>query len=1445
MRKSFVANSIKCISFLLLLSSALLQAGCGGPSVVWAGNVSADVIDQNIDLNGTTVNLIGGVAVHAVTCNIAINVNAATIIEGDPAAGNSRLYLNPAAGHTIVVNVTNDLTFQGAAAGATGELDLLVTVTGAGTVVFNITSGNEVTLQRNGANGGAVQMYRQGNPAQTFAALNFTTNQVDGNYASVIIGSGCILSYLLANDGSNSAQINFIQSNGTLQPEMRLVIQDKGAVLVRSNLLTPSAPKYVIADIDLASVPGTLPSMIFAVGTLTPTAPAGLRIENSNNTLGQFLWDPWCAEGLRADGSFSGVQYGFIVGSSGELFINSYTFLDYIALSLPQCPTPVIPCVAASAVASLVKSRNPSALFTDSFVDSTLVAPVINIAAHAGLYLRSGVGANGVVNADFTVDPTNRTSGAGVPVMDIEGQLFVLGANIPGNPLNCFVDTQLSKIEVLSWQVDSTVPANMGPLFTDNTVANATTNPFIFPGRTFATVTTPVPCSTDQETTSYYIAYNKGYILNNGRADLITVSLDHTDEIHLVTENNDVTSEPTYVGGETWNVPCPDCAQCIARPLFAFYNSRFNVHTSVALTGVDLLTEVGGPSGNNTSPSGTFTFCNDNYSLFVFYQNGKTIDNGSGRSMILGTFPGSTACDGCTVISKDAHLNVMQDNVCNSAIHDELVLTTTANTALLVPGIPAGDLSQQYAIQTIYLGNNSNISIGSESSDCLHGLTQNVRFPSYPGTQTSFLLNPAIFPTLLINSNLFSFETRGGSNNLPETSNVTGQGGIFVDANGVFTIGGTRLTSAQQCVQCLFRANMGAMVTASCNGFIDLPANRVLFDPRVGIAFWNLNMNVPSEVVIVQPGQEISDYTLNWLFVTKDYDVFMPYYLTNCYSPCFCPAVTTMNVDSIPTIEGTVQQLLIKGSRLGDPAHVKVRGGTVGELIMLTGFNSSEAPVAVIVLEDQGQIGLGSAKRNADSLDANIVLGVNGVNVILNDAEAQVNLNEDVIVNNICAFLPGPDIPTTATLRIKSECCHTLRVTKDGVLDLSGFGAAQAVEFAGNVRVVFEPGSKVIFANETTLRWVDEATCEFEPTVFTNLFSPNSLVSTDTVRVHLVGSGRLEFNDCSSGIVPRDAFVGVENDLACVIATTDITLRLNDSATFKIGDPACRIPGGAFQVGNTVELDQPEEGVSFTLIVDGPEASFEIGEQGFLGLGVGIVSKGRVAPDAWLVGPTFNVTGINLQLSNGRFMHAQLYAGSDTRASLIAMCGGAVPFGPFTYNISPLFDTTDGTLLSNMSMLGGGNIVACPPTITQGGQPYFNPIVGVINGTVNTGLTNQYEVGILCSTPILATFGAAGIDAISLQQFLRVKDIITTLPANGRGDAAPSDLRNQVRVGFVDTAGAGGDGFIGRAEVEKVLGKSAQTSVQEHALEIGVVGIVLQDAGAAPRAIVDVVEIGQ
>jgi len=394
--------------------------------------------------------------------------------------------------------------------------------------------------------------------------------------------------------------------------------------------------------------------------------------------------------------------------------------------------------------------------------------------------------------------------------------------------------------------------------------------------------------------------------------------------------------------------------------------------------------------------------------------------------------------------------------------------------------------------------------------------------------------------------------------------------------------------------------------------------------------------------------------------------------------------------------------------------------------------------------------------------------------------------------------------------------------------------------------VIFEPGARVLFGdNVPTLRWADNATCEFEPVVNTDAIERGSdLTSTNTVRVRLTGAGILEFTDCARADVPRDAFVGIEALPECNINGAFIQLNIFDCAEFHVGDVDCKIPGGALQVGNVVTTGAEDQTISFSLVLDGPKALFEIGPQGFVGFGLGVVTKGHTGHDSWSIAPTANVLRVSLDLQNGIFRHPQVYAGSDARSSLLALCDSIDGFAGnvFNYNSDPIptLDKFDGTLLSNTSVLGGGDFIASGTSIGV-----FNPVVGTTNGGSQSPTT--YLAGVLASHPLIQENGFGPVDAFAAQLLLRLQDIQDFTPVNGRAVAAPSCDRNEVRVVYVDRAGIPGDGVIARADIRNIVGVSAQTTVQEHTIELGALGLVLVPVSreaTPPRAIVTAMEIG-
>ena len=420
-----------------------------------------------------------------------------------------------------------------------------------------------------------------------------------------------------------------------------------------------------------------------------------------------------------------------------------------------------------------------------------------------------------------------------------------------------------------------------------------------------------------------------------------------------------------------------------------------------------------------------------------------------------------------------------------------------------------------------------------------------------------------------------------------------------------------------------------------------------------------------------------------------------------------------------------------------------------------------------------------------------------------------------------------------------------MRVTKDGILDLSAFESTHAVEFGGNLRVIFEPGARVLFGiSQATLRWADNATCEFEPVVNTAAIERGSdLTSTNTVRVRLTGAGILEFTDCARADVPRDAFVGIEALPECGINGAFVQLNIFDCAEFHVGDVDCKIPGGALQVGNVVTTGTEDQTISFSLVLDGPKALFEIGPQGFVGFGLGVVTKGHTGHDDWSIAPTANVLRVSLDLQNGIFRHPQVYAGSDDRSSLLALCDSIDGFAGnvFNFNSDPIFEFNyDGSLLSKTSILGGGDFIASGTSIGV-----FNPVVGTDNGGTTSPTT--YLAGVLTSLPLLQEFTFGPVDAFAAQLLLRLQDIEDFTPVPGRAVAAPSCNNNEVRTVYVDRGGNVGDGVIARADLDNIIGVSMQTTVQEHTKELGAVGLSLVAVSVEPtppRPIVSAFELG-
>lgn len=1395
--------------FLPIIMLAAISAVHVGYAAVWnnGDTVTSPAVNDDVTITGGTVTLddqYGAVVIQATSpTTVTVTVQADAILQGIN-GGASVLVLQTESGSAIDVVLDGNLTLQGSASGT----PLLFVCRGRGTVTVQIADSKKFTLQKNGANGGGVAGYlvmlapeEIGNIEYipTLRFIRQSNNSV--NNVEVAIRSGSFLTYAAYSpvDGNQTELgcIAFDPTNVAVNGgRMILSIADKAGVIINSHHFLQTA-MYPSSNIVLADFDRTLPAGLEARFKIENSsgsdANAGLFLLNSNNTLSQLLFDPFCNLGVRNDnvdynGSFSGVRYGFILGNNAVLQVQDNAFLDYVGLALNICPN------INSVSSALIKSRNPSAFIIDGYVNPSAVCPRIELGAltqdiyphPAAIFFRSGVNNSGVVENplnsmhEFTIDSATKTPGIGNIVFDVEAELHVYGSNT--------TDTQKTKLEILSLEVDH----DGGALFVDSSETN-------FPLRTFANVS------------GDYYCYNSGAFLINTRLNLHEVSLMHTDTNHDVFEKNDTASEPTYVGGDYFAVKNTD-----TKPKLVFLNSNLLVHTSIAFTGLDLFVPnyVVNPQNPDDACPLIQETCIDNLSKFIFFYNGKAIDNGTGRQMILGTQIGSTACDECTVLCRDAHLDIFQELPCegNAEHVQTLKLASQPNTNTITPGL-SGDITNQFSINTIYLGHSSNISIGTPVPAGMN--------PVFPLTTN---------PTLTIHGNYFSFETRGGPLCLPESSNVTGKGGIFVDCKGTFDI------------HPKYRANISTMVTKSCDAVVNLPKRQVFFDSRVGIADWLLDLTVEDQRAIIKEDICISDYTLNWITTKKDYSVFCPYAIA-CYDPCTCPAVTTMNVSALPTVYGTVDQLQIKGSRLGDPAHVAVDGGFIRELVFLGGCNSAEAPVGVLVVKGNGRVGLGSAHRNVDSLNASVTLGVNGLTIIA-DGDGQIELNEDLIINNTCHILRGPNYDTSnlnlnTGLVFHSNCCRTLRVKSTGLLDLSSFsGGRDLISFSGNIKIVLEAGARVALGGDVTLQLLDEASIVVEPTLDSaQIFAADPNVNlTNDVRTKFVGIGTVLFKGCSSMIIDQHAYVGIEtlnpaiNPDECEVLTTNICFSIEDNARVSLGD-GCLPDGGSLQVGNTD--DHTGSSVGFALKLNGPNATFEMNSNSFFGLAVGIAQQASRLPYQWYVDALYNVASLEIEILNGKFSHNYIWNTNNVLSSIFAL-GAGHDGATYSFFSNPVFDVNriSGANISRSTVLGGGNMILVSPEAGRAKSPIRLDDIGLINGVIDARVSG----GLLASQPLLNP-PFAGSTASDLFTYLQTQDIDTATPnfLIGRSNAGVSDGRNEVRIGYVQ------GGSIIRDTIVNIIsqgGDVASTVMQEHSLEIGAVIITFDPANPTVRTAV-------
>jgi len=792
---------------ILLFSCVAVQA-----TVNWHNTtITTDVVDEDIDIVGTNI-LDGGIHVKAITQDVRIAVTHNDSVLSGPATGEVQLYLELENNNSIIFHLDYDLKFRGSSDG----VDLLVVVKGEGNVFFHLRGGKKLLFTSDGASGGTrFFVWCQGTSPNPLILIPNVIFSYPGASSSlfpnvdesieVVVGPKSLMSYIALETGMDL--VGGLTFNGLNLGKGRLVlrIEDTGGVYVGGNEVDD------VVDPILENIHMDIPagSPWFVVGHQgLPWAQndrGSLLILNHNKTFSDLLANPW----RQNPNPFTGKRYGFIAGPNASVVISN-AYMDYVGLANNICPQPDIPedILQGRLVTEVVKKRNPSAFVVDGSADPALDPVLIAFQLNSGLYFRSGIDKYGNIdeydsegNFSFVVGNNAITLGIGEIVFDVEGPL-VFDVNTDFMTPD-FINKAPGVINILSLEttpIGSKFVPSM-PVWPIELPGNEfTLNNYFAPSRTFS-----------KDLVGNYVTYNKSAFLFNNTIYATWLNFLHTDELHKVCENNDVISESAYVGGETFTLDTS-----VAKPAVTSFNSHLYIHTDIAFTGLDLLYSNEFKSKYleyDPTVAPLYTF---NRSTVQFFGNGYKVDDGSGRNMIFGTQIGSTACDGCSVINKDAHLDIFQTReqilLATDVRELKFTLLTGCNNDEITENIDfvCGTCKDEPSTHTIYLGNSSNISIGSYKTEW-----------EYP-----------LFPIFSIAGNFLVFGARGGPSGNVAMSGATGTGAIFVDRYGKIQI--------EPCC----RACMGTMVVKSPGGEIDLPPSQVSFGRRLGISDWKLDLRV-------------------------------------------------------------------------------------------------------------------------------------------------------------------------------------------------------------------------------------------------------------------------------------------------------------------------------------------------------------------------------------------------------------------------------------------------------------------------------------------------------------------------------------------------------------------------------------------------------------------------
>ena len=375
---------------------------------------------------------------------------------------------------------------------------------------------------------------------------------------------------------------------------------------------------------------------------------------------------------------------------------------------------------------------------------------------------------------------------------------------------------------------------------------------------------------------------------------------------------------------------------------------------------------------------------------------------------------------------------------------------------------------------------------------------------------------------------------------------------------------------------------------------------------------------------------------------------------------------------------------------------------------------------------------------------------------------------------------------------------------------------------------------------------------------FSGKFSEGGIYA-PAVRSTIVGVQTIELADNSVMSILNKQLVGIETDPTAGITTTNVTFNITDSGRLEIGTPTTL--GGALQVGNAYGkanlLFDPTlltNSVSATFEIDGPQATLQIGLQGFLGFGIGVDGNQTAVPNYWGLSSLANITAINLIFNQGFFDHNQIASSADPNAALLgigvstptALVNGLLVLTPIPYTFTINSD--------NFIIAGGANIglfeqdSLIHPTVLDiagvvdpGGirnqevivpdpNQFFDDFYGPPNGFYGstTYYLNKLTVGILSSSAMLSDPHKQPLPPVATADQLFTYLMVNDYLVQGVKEAPIALLDNQLFVDYL-TQNSQMQEVINRPDVSAITPCNPldPSLNQSKVLEQGVVGIKL------------------